>query len=125
MWKNKNVSKLTEMRIIKAMVFPGVLFGCETWTKAMEKNIDACKMWIWRRMLRVAWTERRTNDAILQEIGAMRGGIIVTESQKTEDDNFRARDEGERSGERDDVGVRRWEEEGRGGEEKIEEGEAG
>src|SRR6218665_1196791 len=43
----------------------------------MEKKIDACKMWIWRRMLRVAWTERRTNEAILQEIGAMRGGLSL------------------------------------------------
>src|SRR6218665_3911546 len=67
------------MRIIKAMVFPGVLYGCDTWTKTntMEKKIDACKMWIWRRMLRVVWTERRTNEAILQEIGAMRGDLSL------------------------------------------------
>src|SRR6218665_1567946 len=45
--------------------------------KSNGKKIDACKMWIWRRMLRVAWTERRTNEAILQEIGAMRGGLSL------------------------------------------------
>src|SRR6218665_2147479 len=67
------------MRIMKAMVFPGVLYGCETWTKTktMEKKIDACKMWIWRRMLRVALPERRTNEARLQEIVAMRGGLSL------------------------------------------------
>src|SRR6218665_325962 len=82
MWKNKNMSKLKEMRIIKAMVFPGVLYGCETWTKAMEKKIDACKMWIWRRMVRVSWTDRRTNEAILQEIGAMSGGLSLLQRAK-------------------------------------------
>ena len=48
-WKNKNVRKLTKTRIIKAMVFPMVLYGCETWTKskAMERKIDTCEMWIW------------------------------------------------------------------------------
>src|SRR6218665_1717044 len=67
------------MRIMKVMVLPGVLYGCETWTKTktMEKKIDACKMWIWRRMLRVALTERRTNEARLQEIVAMRGGLSL------------------------------------------------
>src|SRR6218665_305770 len=65
------------MRIMKALVFPGVLYGCETWTKTKTMENDACKMWIWRMMLRVALTERRTNEAILQEIVAMRGGLSL------------------------------------------------
>src|SRR6218665_302835 len=95
-WKNKHVSRLTKTRTIKTMVFPEVLYGCETWTKtrAMEKKTDACEIWIWRKILRVAWTERRTNKSILQEIGEM-GGC----------------DEGGRSGEGDDVGVWRGEKE--------------
>lgn len=63
-WKNKYVSKQTKARIIKAMVFSAVLHGSETW--AMESKTDVCEMWIWRKMLRVAWTKRRTNESILQ-----------------------------------------------------------
>src|SRR6218665_1315631 len=80
-WENKNVSKLIKIRITKPMVFPVVLYGCQTWTKtkALEKKIDACKEWIWRRMLKNAWTERRTNESILQEIGEMREGLSLLE----------------------------------------------
>src|ERR1700733_13050358 len=78
-WKDKHVSIMTKTRIVKAMIFPVVLYGCETWTKtkAMEKKIDACEMWIWRRMLRVSWTEKRTNVSILQEIGQLRGNLTL------------------------------------------------
>ena len=60
-------------------------------TRAMERKIDACEIWIWRRMLRVAWTEKITNKSILQEINK-RKFVIVTESRKTEDDVYRAHD---------------------------------
>ena len=69
----------TKTRIVKAMVFPVVLYGCETWTKtkAVEKKIEACEMWIWRKMLRVSWTEKRTNESILKEIGHLRGSMTL------------------------------------------------
>src|SRR6218665_710121 len=85
-WKNKHVSRLTKTRTIKTMVFPEVLYGCETWTKtkATEKKNDACEIWIWRKILRVAWTERRTNKSILQGIGEMGGGLSLLQNHKTE-----------------------------------------
>ena len=78
-WKDKFVSLGTKTRIVKAMVFPVVLYGCETWTKtkAVEKKIEACEMWIWRKMLRVSWTEKRTNESILKEIGHLRGSMTL------------------------------------------------
>ena len=78
-WKNKNMSKLTKTITIKAMVFPVVLYGWETrtMTKATKRKIDACEMWIWKRMLRVAWTESITNESILQELGEVRGDLSL------------------------------------------------
>ena len=78
-WKDKSVSLETKTRIVKAMIIPVVLYGCEAWTKtkALEKKIEACEMWIWRRMLRVAWTEKRTNEHILEEIGHLRGDMTL------------------------------------------------
>ena len=78
-WKDKHVSLHTKARIVNAMIFPVILYDCETWTKtrAMEKKIDACEMWIWRRMLRVSWIEKRTNESILMEIGHARGDICL------------------------------------------------
>src|SRR6218665_1069352 len=76
-WKDKHVSLQTKTRIVNAMIFPVILCGCKTWTetKAMEKKIDASEMWIWRRMQRVSWTEKRTNESILMEIGHARGNM--------------------------------------------------
>ena len=56
--------------IVKAMVFPGVMYGCESWTvkKAEHRRIDAFELWCWRRLLRVLWTARRSNQSILKEI---------------------------------------------------------
>src|SRR6218665_2161818 len=73
-WKDKHVSLQTKTRIVNAMIFPVILYGCKPWTKTreMEKKIDVCKMWIWRKMLRVQ-TENRTNKSILMEIGQARG----------------------------------------------------
>ena len=60
----------TKVRLVKAMVFPVVMFGCESWTirKAERQRIDAFELWCWRRLLRVPWTARRSNQSILKEI---------------------------------------------------------
>ena len=61
---------LTKVRLVKAMVFPVVMYGCESWTvkKAECRGIDAFELWCWRRLLRVPWTARRSNQSILKEI---------------------------------------------------------
>ena len=60
----------TKVRLVKAMVFPVVMYGCESWTvkKAERQRIDAFELWCWRRLLRVPWTARRSNQSILKEI---------------------------------------------------------
>ena len=60
----------TKIRLVKAMVFPVVIYGCESWTvkKAEHRRIDAFELWCWRRLLRVPWTARRSNQSILKEI---------------------------------------------------------
>ena len=66
-WHNLQLGKL---RLVKAMVFPVVMYGCESWTvkKAEGRRIDAFELWCWRRLLRVPWTTRRSNQSILKEI---------------------------------------------------------
>ena len=61
----------TKVRLVKAMVFPVVMYGCQSWTvkKAECRGIDAFELWYWRRLLRVPWTTRRSNQSILKEIG--------------------------------------------------------
>ena len=68
--KSKNISLLTKVCLVKAMVFPVVMYGCESWTikKAECQRIDAFELWCWRRLLRVPWTARRSNQLILKEI---------------------------------------------------------
>src|SRR6218665_1029963 len=58
-------------RIVRTLIFPTVLYGCEMWTmtKKMEKKINACEMWIWRKMQRISWTEKKTNESVRMEIG--------------------------------------------------------
>ena len=65
-WKKK----ILKVRLVKAMVFPVVMYGCESWTikKAEHQRIDAFELWCWRRLLRVPWTARRSNQSILKEI---------------------------------------------------------
>ena len=60
----------TKVHLVKAMVFPVVIYGCESWTveKAERQRIDAFELWCWRRLLRVSWTARRSNQSILKEI---------------------------------------------------------
>ena len=69
-FKSRDITLLTEVRIVKAMVFPVVTCGCESWTirKAECRRIDAFELWCWRRLLRVPWTARRSNQSILKEI---------------------------------------------------------
>ena len=71
----------TKVRLVKAMVFPVVMYGCESWTikKAENQRIDAFELWCWRRLLRVPWTERRSNESILKEIspGCSLEGLIL------------------------------------------------
>ena len=68
--KSRGITLSTKVRLIKAMVFPVVMYGCESWTikKAEHQRIDAFELWCWRRLLRVPWTERRSNQSILKEI---------------------------------------------------------
>ena len=68
--KNRDITLPTKVRLVKAMVFPVVMYGCESWTvkKAECRRTDAFELWCWRRLLRVSWTARRSNQSILKEI---------------------------------------------------------
>ena len=68
--KSRDITLPTKVHLIKAMVFPVVMYGCESWTikKAECQRLDAFKLWHWKRLLRVPWTERRSNQSILKEI---------------------------------------------------------
>ena len=70
--KTKYITLPTKVRLVKAMVFPVVMYGCESWTvkKAKSWRIDAFELWCWRRLLRVPWTARRSNQSILKEISS-------------------------------------------------------
>ena len=69
-FKSRDITLSTKVRLVKAMVFPVVMYGCETWTikKAECQRIDAFELWCWRRLLRVPWTTRSSNQSILKEI---------------------------------------------------------
>ena len=69
-FKSRDITLTTKVRLVKAMVFPVVMYGCESWTvkKAEHRRIDAFELWCWRRLLRVPWTARRSNQSILKEI---------------------------------------------------------
>ena len=68
--KRRDITSPTKVHLVKAMVFPVVMCGCESWTikKAERRTIDAFELWCWRRLLRVPWTARRSNQSILKEI---------------------------------------------------------
>jgi len=68
--KGRDITLPTKVHLVKAMVFPVVMYGCESWTrkKAEHRRIDAFELWCWRRCLRIPWTERRSNQSILREI---------------------------------------------------------
>ena len=69
-FKSRDITLPTKVRLVKAMVFPVVMYGCESWTvkKAEHRRIDAFEMWCWRTLLRVPWTAKRSNQSILKEI---------------------------------------------------------
>ena len=69
-FKSRDITLPTKVRLVKAMVFPVVMYGCESWTvkKAERRRIDAFESWCWRRLLRVPWIARRSNQSILKEI---------------------------------------------------------
>ena len=68
--KSRDITLPTKVHLVKAMVFPVVMYGCESWTikKAKHQSIDSFELWCWRRLLRVSWTARRSNQSILKEI---------------------------------------------------------
>ena len=68
--KSRDITFPIKVHLVKAMVFPVVMYGCESWTikKAERQKIDAFELWCWRRLLRVSWTARRSNQSILKEI---------------------------------------------------------
>ena len=69
-FKNRDITLPTKVHLVKAMVFPVVMYGCESWTvkKPEHQRIDAFELWSWRRLLRVSWTVRRSNQSMLEEI---------------------------------------------------------
>ena len=71
-FKSRDITFPTKVRLVKAMVFPVIMYGCESWTvkKAEHQRIDAFELWCWRRLLRVPWTARRSNQSILKEISS-------------------------------------------------------
>ena len=68
-FKSREITRLTKVHVVKAVVFPVVAYGCESWTikKAECQRIDAFELWCWRRLLRVSWTARRSNQSLLRE----------------------------------------------------------
>ena len=79
--KNRDITLPTKIPLVKAMVFPVVMYGCQSWTinKAESRRIDAFELWCWRRLLRVPWTARRSNQSILKETspGCSLEGLVL------------------------------------------------
>ena len=85
-FKNRDITLPTKVRLVKAMVFPVVMYGCESWAvkKAEGRRMDAFELWCWRRLLRVPWTARRSNQSILKEIspgGSLEGLMLKLKLQ--------------------------------------------
>ena len=83
---SRDITLPTKVHLVKAMVFPVVVYGCESWTvkKAEHQRIDAFELWHWRRLLRVPWTARRSNQSILKEISpeySMEGLVLKQKLQ--------------------------------------------
>ena len=78
-FKSRDITLLTKAYLVNAMVFPVVMYGCESWTvkKAERQRIDGFELWCWRRLLRVPWTARRSNQSILKEISPEYSGLIL------------------------------------------------
>ena len=78
--KSRDITLPTKVHLVKAMVFPIVMYGCESWTikKAEHQRIDAFELWCWRRLLRVPWTARRSNQSILKKsVLSIHGGLML------------------------------------------------
>src|SRR5574338_445697 len=77
--KSRDITFPTNVHLVKAMVFPVVMYGCESWTikKAEHQRIDAFELWCWRRLLRVPWTARRSSQSILKEISPSLEGLML------------------------------------------------
>ena len=87
-FKSRDITLPTKVRLVKAMVFPVVIHGYESWTvkKAERRRIDAFEVWCWRRLLRVSWTVRRSNQSILKEISrgiSLEGKLKVSAKAET------------------------------------------
>ena len=86
-FKSRDITLPTKVHLVKAMVFPVVMYGCESWTvkKAECQRMDAFELWCWRRLLRVSWTARRSNQSILKEInhGISLGGMMLKLNSST------------------------------------------
>ena len=86
-FKSRDINLPSKVRLVKAMVFPVVMYGCESWTvkKAEHRRIDAFELWCWRRLLRVPWTARRSNQSILKEIspGCSLEGMMLNWNSST------------------------------------------
>ena len=84
--KSRNITLPTKVHLVKSMVFPVVMYGCESWNtkKAEHQRIDAFELWCWRRLLRVPWTARRSNQSILKEISpecSLEGLMLILKLQ--------------------------------------------
>ena len=88
-FKSRDITSPSKVHLVKAMVFPVVMYGCESWTvkKAERRRIDAFELWSWRRFLRVPWTARRSNQSILKEISpeySLEGLILMQRTDSFE-----------------------------------------
>ena len=90
--KSRDITLQTKVHLVKAMVFPVVMYGCESWTvkKAEHQRIDAFQLWCWRRLLRVPWTARRSNQSILKEVspGCSLEGLMLKLKLMQRTDSF-------------------------------------
>ena len=92
--KSRDITLPTKVHLVKAMVFPVVMYGCENWTikKPEHRRIDAFELWCWRRLLRVPWTARRSNQSILKDAGSRWGIPLVTKVMRKEARHTQRRD---------------------------------
>ena len=111
-FKSRDITLPTKVRLVKAMVFPVVVYECESWTvkKAERRRIDAFELWCWRRLLRVPWTARRSNQSILKEIspGISLEGMMLKLKLQYFGHLMRRVDSLGAGGERDDRGWDGW-----------------
>ena len=82
-FKSRDTTLPTKVRLVKVMVFPVVMYGCESWTvkKVEHRRIDSFEVWCWRRLLRVPWTARRSSQSILKEISPLEGMMLKLKIQ--------------------------------------------